>query len=334
MLETHAVALVNTVNLVGVMGKGIALQFKQKYPTNFKLYKKACENNEIAIGKLFVTEEQSMFDSKIIINFPTKTDWKKPSEYIYIEKGLIDLVSVISRCNISSIAIPPLGAGNGGLDWDRVKSMIESYLKDLPIDIYVYEPNAYIEEKLRSEKVKLTDARALLLYMLYELVRQGEDVSEFSCEKICYFLQRNGAEDMFKLQYTPQYYGPYSGKVRYVLNWLNGSYIMGYSDMSKKPFEVISLVPTTYLEVEAYVQGNEKLRCVAEKTKSFLDGYYSNFALELLSSVDYLMHYQKLTTFEEVYDALKQWNHRKSILFSKEQQVKQAFDYVQEKLKA
>lgn len=333
MFESQAMALVNTVNLVGVMGKGVALQFKQNYPVNFRLYKKACEEKKIAIGKLLVVEESSLFGSKIIINFPTKTDWRKPSEYSYVDLGLEDLVKVISQYGITSIAIPPLGAGNGGLNWDKVKIMIESHLKDLPIDVYVYEPNAFVEDKMMNQKAHLTDGRALLLYMLFELVRQGEDVSEFSCEKMCYFLQRNGAEDIFKLQYTPQYYGPYSGKVRYVLKWLNGSYIMGYCDMNKKPFEVMSLVPATYAEIESYVQCDERLRSIADKTKSFLDGYYSNFALELLSSVDYLIHYQNLTTFDMVYDGLKKWNTRKKQLFSSESHVRQAYEHVTERFK-
>jgi O-acetyl-ADP-ribose deacetylase (regulator of RNase III) len=129
LLDSEAEALVNTVNTVGVMGKGIALQFKNLFPNNFKLYSNACRANEIRVGSLFVTEENSLLGGrKIIINFPTKTDWRKPSEYCYIESGLIDLVRIIKERNIKSIAIPPLGAGNGGLDWNRVKALMEKHL--------------------------------------------------------------------------------------------------------------------------------------------------------------------------------------------------------------
>ncbi len=316
ILESNAMALVNTVNLMGIMGKGIALQFKQQFPINYKLYQKACKEGTIGIGKLFVTKEQTMFGIKTIINFPTKTDWRKPSEYSYIEEGLDDLVRVISEYHIDSIAIPPLGAGNGGLNWEIVKDIIERILSSLPIQIFVYEPTANIVEKMKSERVKLTPARALLLYVLFDLVRHGEYVSEFSSEKVCYFLQRFGAEHLFKLKYEPNYYGPYSGKVRYVLNVLNGSYIMGYSDMNKKPFESLSLVVDAFDEIERFVEADETLKDIANKTKLFLDGFYSDFGLELLSSIDYLMCQYGTISVDEIYDHLSQWSHRKGKMFN------------------
>ena len=316
ILESKAMALVNTVNLEGIMGKGIALQFKKQFPNNYKLYKKACEDGTIGIGKLYVTKEQTMFGLKIIINFPTKTDWRKPSEYLYIEEGLDDLISIINDYQIESIAIPPLGAGNGGLNWERVKAIIENKLALLTIDIFVYEPTAHIVEKMKSERVKLTPARALLLYVLFDLVRHGEYASEFSSEKICYFLQRFGASDLFRLKYEPNYYGPYSGKVRFVLNALNGSYIMGYSDMNKKPFESLSLVADAYDEIENFVKTNERLNEIANKTMSFLGGFYSDFGLELLSSIDYLMCQYGNISVDEIHNLLSQWSHRKGKIFN------------------
>ena len=316
ILESKAMALVNTVNLEGIMGKGIALQFKKQFPNNYKLYKKACEDGTIGIGKLFVTKEQTIFGLKTIINFPTKTDWRKPSEYVYIEKGLDDLIRVIRDYQIDSIAIPPLGAGNGGLNWERVKDIMERKLTSLSIEIFVYEPTAQIVEKMKSERVKLTPARALLLYVLFDLVRHGEYVSEFSSEKVCYFLQRFGAEDLFKLKYEPNYYGPYSGKVRYVLNALNGSYIMGYSDMNKKPFESLSLVADSFDEIESFVESDDNLRDIARKTKAFLDGYYSDFGLELLSSIDYLMCQYGAISVDDIYNHLSHWSHRKGKIFN------------------
>lgn len=316
ILDSTAMALVNTVNLVGIMGKGIALQFKKQFPINYKLYRKACNEGTIGIGKLFVTREQTMFGVKTIINFPTKIDWRKPSEYSYIEEGLDDLVRVIKDYSIESIAIPPLGAGNGGLNWEIVKGIIERKLSSLTIQIFVYEPTVHIIEKMKSERIKLTPARALLLYVLFDLVRHGEYVSEFSSEKVCYFLQRFGAENLFKLKYEPNYYGPYSGKVRYVLNALNGSYIMGYSDMNKKPFESLSLVVDSFDEIERFVEADETLKDIAKKTKLFLDGFYSDFGLELLSSIDYLMCQYGIISVDEIYNYLSQWSHRKGKIFN------------------
>lgn len=317
ILDSPAEALVNTVNTVGIMGKGIALQFKKAFPSNYKAYKLACDQDKLEIGKMFVTRDANLqVGEKWIINFPTKTTWRKPSEYHYIEKGLDDLIKVIERKGIKSIAIPPLGAGNGGLKWQNVKDLLIKKLSDLQIDIFIYEPNSQIREKLKKERVKLTPARALLLYMLYDLVRNGEQVSEFSSEKICYFLQRFGAKKYFNLEYTPQFYGPYSGKVRYILNVLNGSYILGYSGMDKKPFAPLILIGSGYETVKDYIDNQPELLSIAQKTSTFLTGFYSDFGLELLSSVDYLS--QKNNTFnpEMLNQQLNDWNPRKRSLFS------------------
>jgi O-acetyl-ADP-ribose deacetylase (regulator of RNase III) len=167
LLDSNADALVNTVNTDGIMGKGIALQFKNQFPNNYKQYVKACKNNEIGIGKLFVFEEQTLLKGKkVIINFPTKTSWRKPSEYLYIEKGLTDLVKIIREKKIKSIAIPPLGAGNGGLNWSNVKEILQTYLQNVDCDIQIFEPNTKIIEVLKKERTSLTPARAMLLYCL------------------------------------------------------------------------------------------------------------------------------------------------------------------------
>lgn len=322
ILESEAQALINTVNTVGVMGKGIALQFKKAFHNNFKSYAEACKRNEVEIGKMYVTKDTNLNSGeKIIINFPTKKDWRKPSEYDFIEKGLDDLLNVIDRENITSIAIPPLGAGNGGLDWGKVKRMIEQKLDKLDIDIIVYEPSAQIREKLKTERVKLTDAIALLLFVLYDLVRNSEYVSEFSSEKVCYFLQKFGAAKYLKLHFEPNFYSPYSGKVRYVLNALNGSYIMGYSDMNKKPFEPMTLVSDGFEEVKNHIEKNPELSNIASKTTSFLRGFYSDFALELLSSIDYII--VKNNTFQRdiILQELEKWSDRKRSLFSNDKYI-------------
>lgn len=332
IFESDAMALVNTVNLKGVMGKGVALQFKTRFPMNFKEYQKACADGRIGIGRLFVCEEQTLMGKRFIINFPTKDDWRKPAEYVYIEAGLDDLVRIINRYGITSVAIPPLGAGNGGLQWERVKQIIEDKLAGVGASVIVYEPTQVIVDRLRSERVKLTDARALLLYVLFDLVKQGEDVSEFSCEKVCYFLQRFGAQNIFNLQYRPCYYGPYSGKVRYVLQYMNGSYLMGYSDMNRKPFEPLSLIADSYADVNSYVEDRNNLMHIATSTKAFLSGYYSDFGLELLSSVDYILHESPNSTVDEVHTAIKNWNHRKSVLFMDRNHIERAYQHIKENM--
>lgn len=328
LLESDAEALVNTVNTVGVMGKGIALQFKNVFPNNFKKYSEACKKKELSIGQLLVTEENILSGKKIIINFPTKTSWRLPSEYKYIESGLEELIKVIEEKNIKSIAIPPLGAGNGGLEWNKVKSILEKYLSQIEAEIFIYEPNAKIKEVLKKERVKLTPARAMLLSVLFDLAKNGEFVSEFASEKIAYFLQKFGAKDAFKLEYKQNFYGPYSGKVKHVLHYLNGSYIMGYSSKDKKPFEELGIVMESEKEVNEFLSKpeNNKYKAIAEKTKTFLSGFYSAFGLELLSTIDFIMKEKKITEEKEIINYLENWSNRKKTMFTNPQFVKIAMN--------
>ena len=224
LLADSAQALVNTVNTVGVMGKGIALQFKELFPENYKIYRKACKDGKFTTGMLLITESQKLSGTKLIINFPTKTTWRKPSEYSYIESGLEALRNKIQEIGIQSIAIPPLGSHNGGLDWARVKRMIIDTLSDLDCDIRIYEPSDAIIERMKAERVNLTPARAMLLDVLCDMVSYGEFISVFAAEKAVYFLQRMGANHIFKIDFIRGYYGPYSGgKIAHVMYYLNGS---------------------------------------------------------------------------------------------------------------
>jgi len=329
LLESEAEALVNTVNTVGLMGKGIALQFKNVFPNNYRLYYNACKNRDVKIGQLFVTEDESLLTGKkIIVNFPTKTHWRFSSEYQYIEDGLTELVKVIKEKKINSIAIPPLGSGNGGLDWNKVKQILEKQLADVDCEIHIYEPSVAIQEVLKKERVKLTPARAMLLSVLYELVRNGEFVSEFSSEKIAYFLQRFGAKEVFRLEFKPNFYGPYSGKVKHVLYYLNGSYIMGYSSKDKKPFEELGIIPDAEIEVHEFLEKQENAlhKSTVEKTKQFLKGFYSPFGLELLSTIDFIIKEKNVKTQEQIIAELDKWSNRKKTLFTNPKFVQIAID--------
>ena len=327
ILESKAEALVNTVNTVGVMGKGLALQFKKEFPGNFKAYQQACKDKRFNIGDLIVTEDESLlYGKKIIIDLPTKTDWRKPSEYSYIEAGLKRLASLIHEKQIKSIAIPSLGTGHGGLEWVKVQSLIESTLKDLDIDIQVYLPNAVIKEAMREERAKLTPARAMLLAVLFDLAKSGEFVSEFAAEKVAYFLQRFGSKNEFKLTFEPNFYGPYSGKVRRVLYYLNGSYITGYSAMDKKPFEELGIMMDAEDDILAYLgqDSNRAYLDIVNKTKSFLSGFYSAFGLELLSTIDFLSVKFGTKDLDEILMYLKDWSSRKQSMISNKKFIEQA----------
>lgn len=334
LLKSSAQALVNTVNTVGVMGKGIALQFKNAYPENFKVYHKVCSEGKLTVGQMLVTETRDLFGhNKYIINFPTKTTWRKPSEYIYIQQGLVALRQEIISRSITSIAIPPLGSKNGGLDWERVRPMIEDALSDLSCDIIIYEPTDQILDQLNAEKVKLTPARAMLLDVLCDMVSFGEFASEFAAEKIVYFFQRFGASDIFNLSFNRAYYGPYSGKVRYVLHYLNGSYIMGMVDLQKKPFDEFWILPETPDTVSQYLSlpENAIYQTKSLQVKNFLRGFYSNYSLELLATVDYILNtdaslgdwrnMDQQLVLDKVMADISEWSARKEKMFSKPEYI-------------
>lgn len=322
LLEAKTQALVNTVNTVGVMGKGIALQFKEAFPGNFRIYTTACKNKELVPGKLLVVKEQTFNGEKIIINFPTKTEWYQKSKYEYIEDGLKDLVNVIKAYKIESIAIPPLGCGNGGLKWDKVKALIEEYLGDIPnIQIQVFEPNEAVKEMLKKQEVdkqvKLTPARAMLMYALFYYESLGENSSLFVANKLAYFLQRLGEKSFNKLKFDASHYGPYSVMVEHMLFNLNGKYIKGLEQMNVKAFEPLELQYDTITEISDYIRKelSPEQRSKIKNLVKLIDGYQSALSLEILATVDFVRKTKPAATEEEITKVIHTWSDRKRELF-------------------
>jgi O-acetyl-ADP-ribose deacetylase (regulator of RNase III) len=322
LLEADTQALVNTVNTVGVMGKGIALQFKEQFPMNFKVYAAACKNGEVKIGKMLVVKENTMKGEKLIINFPTKTEWFKKSQYNYIEEGLKDLVNVIREYNIKSIAIPPLGTGNGGLKWNNVKTLMEQYLGYLKdIDIILYEPNDAVKEILQKEserKVELTPSRAMFLHALFKYERLGEVASLFAANKLAYFLQRSG--EPLRLEFVPFTYGPYAQAVEKVLYAMNGKYLTGFEQMKAKPFEPLQLNYGKLGEVEEFVKKKLNATQISRLDSLFniIDGFESSLSLEILASIDFLLNKNRQLSNNELLRQIQEWNSRKKELISEE----------------
>ncbi len=323
LLESDAKAIVNTVNTVGVMGKGIALQFKERFPTNFKIYSDVCKKGQMQVGKMLVVRENTLIGEKIIINFPTKTEWFKKSQYDYIEEGLKDLVRVIDEYKIQSIAIPPLGCGNGGLKWEKVKSLMDKYLSNLSnVVISIYEPNEAVKEILQKEAVKkdygLTNARAMLLFALYKYEKLGEVATVFAANKLAYFLQKSG--EPLRLQFVPYLYGPYAQAVEKVLYALNGKYLKGLEQMKAKAFEPLQLNYDRYNEVEDYIKTNlnseQKERL--ENLFKVIEGFESSLSLEILASTHFLKSENSQLTEDELFTKIQEWNERKKNLISKE----------------
>ena len=334
LLDSTADALVNTVNTVGVMGKGIALQFKEAFPVNTKKYTDACKTGTLQTGQLLAIKDQNaLLGEKLIINFPTKKHWRQPSKYEYIEDGLKSLVELIKKENIKSIAIPPLGCGNGGLDWSRVKQLIEAYLSPLQADVYVYEPNAEIKSMLQQQdskkEVKLTPARAQLLYLLFYYESMGEYSSLFSANKLAYFLQRMG--EKLRLNFVAHYYGPYAPEVEHVLYALNGQYLKGFEQKQAKAFEPLLLNYEKWEEVKGYVdtklESSQKDRL--KKLIQLLDGFQSELSLEVLATVDFILATDPTLVINEVVTAVQGWNDRKNKLITPDY-VNIAFNHLEQ----
>ena len=328
MFESGADALVNTVNLVGVMGKGVALQFKERFKYNFQQYKHACENCKIGIGNSLVVKEKWKDKDVLIVNLPTKKHWRNKSEYSYIDMGLTNLVDIIEKYKISSIAIPPLGAGNGGLDWTVVKSMIIEKLKNVDSEIIVYEPGHKAVSVPRD--AKLTKARALLLYMLEKQKEEGLDLTEFSSVKLAYFLQFFGAKNYMKLDFEKCFYGPYCYGVKMMLHNIDGAYIRGFADNDKRAFEPFDVIDERMSEVNLAVEKDISLATIVNETLGFLKGYWDDFSLELLSSIAFILSQNNKATKDDVYLGLHNWDNtgRKAKLFSDKEVVSEAYSKV------
>ncbi|WP_026969783.1 type II toxin-antitoxin system antitoxin DNA ADP-ribosyl glycohydrolase DarG [Algoriphagus terrigena] len=322
LLDSGADALVNTVNTVGVMGKGSALQFKNTFPENYKRYKAACQSKSLDVGQLLIVEEKTLLGEKTIINFPTKKHWKSPSKYDYVSSGLVALRETLPKLRVSSVAIPPLGCGNGGLDWGIVKPMIENALDGLDMDIFVFEPNEEIKELLKKEEstktARLTPARAMLLYLMFQYESVGDQSCLFVANKLAYFLQRTG--ENLRLNFEAHHYGPYTVQLNHVLMYLNGVYLNGMEQNTQGPFDPLELNYEKWGEIKDYVDTRLSIEQKARLSSvtRVIKTYESTYALELLASVDFVLNSGPVTDSDDLVSKLKSWNRRKNELFARE----------------
>ena len=232
LLDADVEALVNTVNTVGVMGKGIALMFKESFPDNYKSYVRACKQKKLHVGKVFVTERPDWVGGpRWIVNFPTKMHWRNPSKLEWIEEGLRDLKRFVVENGVHSIALPPLGAGNGGLDWRDVRELVGRELSELHnVGVIVFEPTARYQNVAKREGLeKLTPARALVADLVRRYSVLGFECTILEIQKLAYLLERKlqlmGIENALKLDFKADRFGPYAPKLGHLLNGLDGSYL-------------------------------------------------------------------------------------------------------------
>jgi len=315
ILKEDAEALVNTVNCVGVMGRGIALQFKNAYPENFKAYATACKKNEVQPGRMFVYETGRLTNPRYIINFPTKRHWRGKSRIEDIEAGLNALVEVIHKYNIRSVAIPPLGSGLGGLNWAEVKPRIEDALRPLAdVNIIVYEPKgAPATEKMvhNREVPRMTAGRAALVELIHRYLSGLLDpfVTLLEVHKLMYFMQEAG--EPLKLKFRKGLYGPYAENLRHVLHAIEGHLVSGYADGGDAPDKQLKLVPGAIQDATDFLQHHAKTRAHFDKVAELVDGFESPFGLELLSTVHWVMKNELAHSEEDVISHTYAWNERK-----------------------
>lgn len=335
ILQAKTEAIVNTVNCVGVMGRGIALQFKKSWPDNFAAYASACKKGEVVPGKMFIYKTNQISNPKYIINFPTKRHWRMNSRMEDIEAGLLSLAKDIYRLNIKSISIPPLGAGLGGLDWREVRIKIESYLQDLSLKdvrILIYEPLASPitnkDNKIPREP-KMTAGRAVLIEIIQRYLSGLLDpsITLLEIHKLMYFMQEAG--EPLRLNFVKAHYGPYASNLRHVLNLIEGHFITGYQDGGDDPAKEISLLPGAIEKAREALSKNSETQQRFNRVATLIEGFESAIGLELLTTVHWLNIHENRNTIESIQDGFYNWNMHKR-QFS-ERQIRIAAQFLQKR---
>ena len=310
-----AEALVNSVNCVGVMGRGIALQFKKRFPENFKAYEAACKRNEVNPGHMFVFDTGKLTSPRYIINFPTKRHWRAKSRMEDIEAGLEALVQEIRTRNIKSIAIPPLGSDLGKLEWTKVRPQIEGALRDLSeLRVVVFQPGSAPADgraNRSADPPKMTAGRAVIIGLIRRYLNGLLDpfITLLEVHKLMYFMQETG--EPLKLDFQKHHYGPYATNLRHVLSSVEGHLISGYSDGVDAPGKRLDLVPGAVEDATAFLQEHPATRERMDRVAQLVDGFESPFGLELLATVHWVAARHPGASVKEIIDRTYAWGRHK-----------------------
>lgn len=324
LLQELAEALVNTVNCVGVMGRGVALQFKKAFPENFKAYAAACQQGKVKPGRMFVFELDTLMP-RYIINFPTKRHWRGNSRIEDIEAGLQDLVRVIREKRIRSIALPPLGVGLGGLPWPDVRQRIEQALSELEdVRVIVFEPLGAPSAKamVRNARVpNMTMGRAALVTLIDRYLKGLLDpqITLLEVHKLMYFLQETG--EPLRLRFVKARYGPYAENLRHVLNAIEGHLVQGYGDRGDAPEKPLHLLPGAVEMASNYLQAYPETSARCNRVAQLVEGFESPFGLELLSSVHWVIEHEAPATRDDLVQRIYAWDERKRLFTPRQIQL-------------
>ncbi|MEX1361501.1 MAG: macro domain-containing protein [Nannocystaceae bacterium] len=313
LLEADVDALVNTVNTQGVMGKGLALQFKKAFPDAFQSYVRACKAGEVVPGKIHTVHR--LVAPRFILNFPTKKHWRNPSKLEYIRDGLDDLVQQVRALRIQSIAVPPLGCGHGGLDWEDVRPLIESAFAHLPgVRVVLYAPkgapaaDAIID---RRKTPRMTAARAAVLALMSKYLETGYEyrLSLLEVQKLAYFLQECG--EPLRLQYVAHHYGPYADNLRKALRNMEGHYTRGVGDGRNEPETPLEILPGAIEAATKFLAGQPESAGRLERVARLIEGFETPFGMELLATVHWVARGEAALDLEAVTAGVHAWSERK-----------------------
>ncbi len=315
LLRFRADALVNTVNTKGVMGKGVALQFKRAFPENYRLDRSACDTGDVQLGKMFVTTPERLDGPRMIINFPTKDHWKSRSRLVDIEVGLQDLRRVLLHSDVESVALPPLGCGLGGLNWSDVRPRIAAALGDLRMKIIVFEPSgspAPAEMLERRSRPAMTPGRAAFIGLLARYLMPGDFASPLVLQKLSYFLQTAG--EPLKLNFIKGKYGPYSDQVRHAVIGMEGHFVTGFGDGTGT--SAIQLMPGAIDEAELFLADHPETSDRFDHVVELIRGFESPYGLELLSTTHWVATREDTTKPDRAIELVQAWSPRKKGLFT------------------
>lgn len=332
ILEADVEALVNTVNCVGIMGRGIALQFKEAFPSNFASYKSACESGDVKPGKMYIFDLHQSSNPRYIINFPTKRHWKGKSKIQDIENGLQSLVADVRRLGIRSIALPPLGSGLGGLDWSMVRPLIEGAFRVLPsVRVVLFAPTTAPmgqNRKLKDTPPAMTPGRAALIGLIHRYFQAVMDphITLLEIHKLMYFMQEAG--EPLRLNYVKGLYGPYAENLRHVLSAINEYYITGFHEKIDNPSKEIELKIEAAELADAFLADHPETRERFERVVRLIRGFETSYGMELLATVYWVARNEEARTKESVTNKVHDWSGRKKLI--PEKHITLAFEVLED----
>jgi O-acetyl-ADP-ribose deacetylase (regulator of RNase III) len=315
IFKADAEALVNTVNCVGFMGRGIAAQFKRAFPKNFAEYAAACKRGDVQPGRMLTVATEQLVGPRYIINFPTKRHWRGKSRMEDIERGLVALIAEVERLRLRSIAIPPLGCGLGGLEWQEVRPRIERAFARVPdVLVLLYEPSGAPQpaEMVKSKTPpRMTPGRAMLLTLMNRYLAGLMDpfLTLLEVHKLMYFAQEAGQP--LRLRYAKGPYGPYAENLRQVLAHVEGHFVTGYADGGDAPDKPLAPIPGAVEAAESFLAANTESQQRFARVAELVDGFETPFGMELLATVHWVVRRDGAPTPEAAVEAVHTWSERK-----------------------